>query len=371
MGGESNSETLMPEVKSVRLQELEDFVKSDFYQKLPVVPISPSRAKSYMENPHGKSGDVVLVLAFLNEKLAAFRSLFAGMIHSGNEKIRFGWCSGSWVHPEFRRKGLSRLLLNEAYSAWNGKLMFTNYAPEAEKLILSTGWFHELFRFEGIRTYLFPKTVKLIPFARKNKFTEQAFKLVDFCIVCFSSLKIRFFNYSENPKIRFETLEFPDEETYRFIEKLKTNFLFGRGKEELKWIFQFPWISALNKEISVKYPFSAFTNSFYYQTIKIRQNDELSGAFIFSVREGHLKTLFFWLAPGLEAESARFLKHYCVQHKIEVATVYNSEVARQLFDQKFPFLRVKKFGQKIYGSFRIQEPEKFQFQDGDGDAVFT
>jgi hypothetical protein len=54
-----------------------------------------------------------------------------------------------------------------------------------------------------------------------------------------------------------------------------------------------------------------------------------------------------------------------------VLTVYNSEVARPLFDQKFPFLRVKKFGQNIYGSFDILETEKFQIQDGAGDTVFT
>ncbi len=371
MGRKSNSETLMPEVKSVRLHELEDFVKSDFYQKLPVVPVSPSRAKSYLENPHGKPGDVVLILAFLNEELVAFRSLFAGIIHSGNEKIRFGWCSGNWVHAEFRRKGLSRLLLNEAYSAWNGKLMFTNYAPESEKLYLQTGWFQVIHRFEGARAYLFPKTVKLIPVVRKNNLTKLIFTLVDFCIAGFSNLKVWLFSYHTNPDIQIEILEFPDEESYSFIEKHKANFLFGRGQEELKWIFKFPWISALNKEIAVKYPFSAFANSFYYQTIKIRQNDELSDVFIFSVREGHLKTLFFWLSPGLEEVTARFLKHYCAQHKIEVLTVYNSEVARQLFDQKFPFLRVKKFGQNIYGSFDILETEKFQIQDGVGDTVFT
>ena len=371
MGRESNSETLIPKVKSIRLHELEEFVESEFYQKLPVVPISPSRSKSYFENPHGKPGDVVLILAFLNEKLVAFRSLFAGMVQSENVKIRFGWCSGNWVDPEFRRKGLSRLLLTEAYSAWNGKLMFTNYAPESEKLYLQTGWFKVIHHFNGARAYLYPKTVKLIPLAQKNKLTNQTFLLVDFCIACYSNLKIRFFSYHRNPEIRFEVREFPDEESYRFLEKYKANFLFERDIKELKWIFQFPWLSTLNSKVAGKYPFSAYTNSFYYQTVKVWQNDELSGVFIFSVREGHLKTLFFWLFPGMEKETARFLKHYCAQHKIEILTIYNSEIARQFFAQKFPFLRVKKFGQKIYSSFDIQETEKFQFQDGDGDSVFT
>jgi GNAT superfamily N-acetyltransferase len=371
MGRKSNSETLTPEIKTIRLNNLENFMQSEIFQNYSVVPLTPSRAKSYVNNPHGKPEDVVLFLAIIEQKLVAFRSLFAGTIRTGKVKIRFAWCSGNWVHPDFRGKGLSTLLLNEAYSAWNGKLMFTNYAPESEKLYLKTGWFKPIHQFEGVRAYLFPKTVKLLPFVRKNKWTTEVFKFIDFCIAGFTKLKILFFKYTENKDTRFEVSEFPDEESYRFVEKYKADFLFERGKEELKWIFQNPWISIRNSKVAGKYPFSAFTNSFSYQTVKVWQNNELSGVFIFSVREGHLKTLFFWLDPGLEYKTARFLKYYCIQHKLEMATVYNLKITRQLFAQKFPFLHMKKFGQNIYSSFDIHKTEKFQFQDGDGDVVFT
>jgi hypothetical protein len=84
-----------------------------------------------------------------------------------------------------------------------------------------------------------------------------------------------------------------------------------------------------------------------------------------------LKTLYFSLPAEVEKEIARFLKLYCVKQKIEVITVYKNGVANELFAQKFPFLHAKKYGQKIYSSFEIRGIDKFLFQDGDGDVIFT
>ena len=43
----------------------------------------------------------------------------------------------------------------------------------------------------------------------------------------------------------------------------------------------------------------------------------------------------------------------------------------QLFKRKLPFLRAKKYGQKIYSSFDIGIQQNLKFQDGDGDVIFT
>jgi GNAT superfamily N-acetyltransferase len=371
MGGEINSKTLKPRIRKIRLAELENFVQSDNYKSFSTVPVSPSRTVSYLNNPHGKPEDVVLILALANKELIAFRSFFAGMAHTQNETIRFGWCSGNWVHPDFRREGISKKLLEEAWSAWNGKLMFTNYAPESEKLYLKTGWFEQVHQFEGVRAYLFPKTVKLLTIARRNRFSKWIFSLVDSCIAGYSNLNVLFFSYLKNPDIRFETLPVPDEESYRFLEKQRENSLFGRDVQELKWIFQHPWISEINREVSNKYPFSSCSPSFSYTTVKVWQKDELTAVFIFSVRDAHLKTLFFRHPPEMNDEIARFIKKFGVKQKIEMVTIYNSAIAGHFFARKFPFLHVRKYGQKIYSSFKLGEVEKLSFQDGDGDVFFT
>jgi hypothetical protein len=155
------------------------------------------------------------------------------------------------------------------------------------------------------------------------------------------------------------------------LVKSNKNQLFQRGEKELKWIFEFPWISEIQNAEFEKYPFSVCSKSFFYKTAKVFSEDKLSGFFIFSVREGHLKTLYFKIPNDSIKECAQYLKIFCKEHQIEVITVYNNEIAGQLFKRKFPFLHAKKYGQKIYSSFEIKRDKHQTFQDGDGDVMFT
>jgi GNAT superfamily N-acetyltransferase len=345
-------------------------VNSEAFAQMEVIPVSPSRAISYTKNPHARPDDVALYLYFLDNRLVAFRSVFAGIIGS-NESYRFGWCSGNWVHPDFRRKGFSQLLLEEVYKDWQGKLMFTNYAPASEKLYLKTGWFHAIHEFKGARAYIFLKTMKLLPVAKKSSISKFIFRVVDYFLSIFTKTKSLLFNPKWKPGVEFKMLTSPDDECYDFIEQKKEQYLFLRGEKKYQWIFEWPWISPINSFVAQKYPFSSWTASFYYQTVKVFCENKLEGLFIFSVKAGHLKTLYVHLPEFLEHDLSIFLKAYCIKHKIEVATIYHSGLAEQLIKGKFPFLHVKRYGQKIYSSFEIKYLENYHFQDGDGDNIFT
>jgi GNAT superfamily N-acetyltransferase len=358
-------------IEKISLKDLESFIHSETFQQFTTIPITVLRAKSYLNNPHAQSEDVVLYLGFIEKQLVAFRSLFADRIFSENVPIRFAWCSGNWVHPDFRRKGFSEQLLNEAFADWNGKLMFTNYAPNSEKLYLKTGKFQPIHQFRGFRGYLFPKTRKLIQSSNKNWFTKFVFSAVDAIIAMVSFIRVLFFSSKQNPDFEFKPIQFPDSECYQILQNNIQNHIFERGETELKWILQLPWIFSERHPAAEKYPFSSFSTSFFYQTVKFFNKNKLAGFFIFSVREGHLKTLFFCIPEGVEIEVANYLKQFCITQKIEVITVYNSEVAQHLFSRKFPFLHTKKYGQKIYSSFEIKNSAKLKFQDGDGDVIFT
>ena len=358
-------------IEKIQLKDLESFVQSETFQQFTTIPITVLRVKSYINNPHALPDNVVLYLGFIEKQLVAFRSLFADRIFSESEPIRFAWCSGNWVHPDFRRKGYSEQLLHEAFADWDGKLMFTNYAPNSEQLYLKTGMFQPIHQFQGFRGYLFPKTRKLIPGASKNGVTKFASSIVDEIISVISSVRVMFFSSKPNPDFRFEKIHFPDDECYQILQNKPSYQVFGRRETELKWIFQFPWISAEKDFTSDRYPFSSWSGSFFYHTVKIFNSNRLIGFFIFSIREGHLKTLYFNVPEGVEKELADYLKNYCVEQKIEVVTVYKYEVALQLFERNFPFLRTKKYGQKIYSSFEIKNSANLSFQDGDGDVIFT
>ena len=130
----------------------------------------------------------------------------------------------------------------------------------------------------------------------------------------------------------------------------------------------FPQIK-MHKQTNTR--FHRFPNHFLITQLKVFIENKFAGFFIFSVHKGHLKTLYFNLPEGIENEIANFLKIFCKQHQIEIITVYYFEVAGQLFARKFPFLHMKKYGQKIYSSFKIDTEKEYHFHDGDGDGMFT
>jgi len=358
-------------IQKIRLKELESFIRSEQYRAMELVPVSLNRAKSYQQNPHGRPGDVVLYLGFIEGKLVAFRSLFADVIHSKETSIRFGWCSGNWVHANYRRQGFSEQLLKEAYTDWDKKLMFTNYAPASEQLYLKTGWFKPIHQFDGMRAYLFPKTRKLLPAGKRNAINRFLFSSIDLLIAAASFIRLLFFRSNLNRNYTFDLIDLPDQECYSFLKKRHSKNAFQRNEKEFGWIFTFPWIKKTDQQPGQLYPFSHYSDNFSYYTVKIYRENELVGFFIFSVRDGHMKTLFFEVPEKALAATAGFVKKFAANQKIEVFTVYKKELSGLFFERKFPFLRVKKYGQKIYSTFDVPDPESMNFQDGDGDVIFT
>jgi hypothetical protein len=155
------------------------------------------------------------------------------------------------------------------------------------------------------------------------------------------------------------------------FEKNKSKHIFRRGEHEYRWIFNYPWLSAQKNNRNTRYPFSSYAEVFYYKFVKVFIEEEFAGVFLFSVRDGHLKTLGFWVDEKSEREIISYLKRFCSKNSIELLTVYNRKIAGYLIKNKFPFLRVKSYGQKIYGTFEIGKTREQQFQDGDGDVIFT
>jgi GNAT superfamily N-acetyltransferase len=371
MGGEGNSETLMAEIRKVRLSELGSFIESESFGQLANIPVTPARAKSYIKNPHGLPDDVVLLMAFTDGQLVAFRSLFAGTVQKGRERIRFGWCSGNWVHPQYRKKGLSKRLLTEAYADWNGRLMFTNYAPESENLYLKTGWFHEIHRYEGMRGYLFLKKERLMNLIKNKSIPSSLVSLLSHCIYLVARYRVYMSGRKGDMKLQFEESEYPDITCFRFLHDNPRNFLFVRNEEDWNWIFGYPWITGSSIELKNRYPFSSVSENFYYRTIKVQQNGVLAGFFIIMVREGHLKTLFFLLKPDVEKDVAGYIRMFAAREKLEMATVYHPEVARYFLTDNWPFIYVKKFGQKIYSTFDTGISVSHEIRDSEGDYIFT
>lgn len=361
----------MEQVNRIRLGELEAFVESRRFQSLDVKPISLQRALSYLHNPNGRPEDVAIYMMTEGDKMVAFRTVWAGIVNDDNKTLRFGWCSGSWVAPAYRGKGMSVLLLREAYADWQQRLMFTNYSPDGQSANLSSGLFMPLYTHQGIRAY-FPSALPAILRKRGTeglmlhmarvtaKLVGSVWKLINRC-----SAPVNSVGYS------FEVLDTPDEECLDLARRYSESSFFGRGSAELEWIFKYPWVTSDLVASGFSYPFSCYSSHFSMKLVKIRENLVTSGFFIFSEREGHLKSHHFYLSSRDFLAAVHWIRAYCGKNQPDFVTILHPEISREVRKHWFPFFYVKEYGQTIYSTSHTAQSSVKAIQDGDGDYIFT
>lgn len=354
------------ELKKIRLQDLEAFGRSELFQSFETKPVSAARIRSYLNNPHALPEDVVLYLLHEENKLLAFRTLFPGRLM--NQSKRFAWLSGNWVHPDYRRQGCSKRLLDAALKDWDERLMFTNYAPASLQLYLKTKQFQTVYLDHGTRFYFYFRTRKVLA----DRYPKLAFLLpvLDFFIqlvagfthLLFHPMRVRHFSMKE--------LNLPDQACLQLAETKKDSYLFTRGRQELDWIFKYPWLSASDDQFVHSYPFSSFARQFKYRSIKIFHEDKLIGFMVVLLRDGQMRTVHLQLPYDRMRIAARFLIRVAVKNKVETLTVLNPKLAKEIQKRPNPFLVHKKIEHGIYSSFPVSSAMR-KIQDGEGDFIFS
>ncbi|MDA3879797.1 MAG: hypothetical protein PF436_05350 [Prolixibacteraceae bacterium] len=356
-------------IEKVRLGELRGFYKNTKFANGSVMPISAPRVESYISNPNGSPEDVVLYYLLVNNEVIAFRTLFADVVKTFAGDVKFGWCSGTWVHPKYRRKGLSGLLLKEAYADWNKRLMFTNYAPESEKGNLKSGIFTKLAERNGSRFYLNANYKTLLMRKANNMLIRNFVGLFGVLIQTYSCFKLKlyrphnFSNYKIEEKLSYEDSFFDSED----LKELA----FNRDKKVYRWIFNYPWITT-TEENGFIYPFSLYRKSFQYYFISLQKDESHIAKMILSESEGRVKLLY---ASSKSEEGKgllmRYLSDWCANRKIETLTVLDSEWCGIIKNVKNPFVWEKRFSMHIFTTFSVKNKEKLKIHDWEGDCVFT
>lgn len=368
----------MISIKKVALKDLKDFINSAEYKNLKNKPISKGRAHSYVNNPRATKDDIVLYMAFISNELVGYRTILSDFFIIKNKKEFFGWLSGSWVHLNYRRKGISTLIFNEVLKDWKSKLMYTNYADISKLLYDKTAQFNLIKQLHGTKYYTRFCLADILPRKKKIfKSTIFLWKTVD--AVANSVLDIRnIFNkpFKKTNNIIKEN-ELLNTEIKSFIDNFTINTLFQRNQEEFHWIKNYPWISTdvESKLASNFYFFSSYSKQFESNryTIYTAEN-KLIGFLIITVRDGHLKIPFANFYEKYSKEVVQFIVNKSVELKIKTILVYNKNLESEL-NNKLPFVNKKAFNQKYFASKTFKnlsgEIKELTIQAGDGDVVFT
>jgi len=332
----------------------------DFRQK----PLSRERIASYQNNPNAKPDDVVLYMLTDEKKLVAYRSVLPDYYY-GKETEHFAWLSGNWVHPDYRRKGLSRQLLDAVMKDWNGRLMYSNYAPESHALYQKSGKFHLISHREGYGFYLYAKPSRLYRQRVKKPwwfflhFGDMAFALV--------AAAKRLVYSAPSLRLQVDIKSKPDEEFYRlFADRHMLGF--ERGKNELEWIINHPWIS--HSKQNQAYYFSHRAKQFFYRFLVLKDKGEACGLAMLQYRDGRLQVPYFQVSKGGHEELAAWLIRYCRKKHVQYMIIYDPVLSEALAMHGKQFVYHKSKAQNIYASWQPSGYSPLAY-DGDGDYVFS
>jgi len=360
----------MISLETYNRSQLEKLINSERFKEFSFLPISFHRAISHIKNPNLEDDTPVLILAFEDNNLAGYIGILADHLIHKNQKIQVGWLSTLFVHPDFRGKRIAQKLLSKACDEYRGKILITEFTPEAENMYRKSGFFTYQSPLKGMSYHFLSDLQKILPAKNKKWNTLIPFlKLFDYVLNSF----VKLFNRIRlSGKEEFTITKSMDKESEDFIKQHKKHNSFNRTFTEIDWIVKNPWILNGADPEKRQYQFSAFEKKFEYLFIKIYENKILQTLLILSVRNTNAK-LHFIIGDRNPLLSSQILHQFAVKNNITNLICFEEDV-NQHFSKRNILFRKERYRnflmhknlQEIVGSDFI-----FDVSAGDGDAIFT
>ena len=360
-------------IEKYNASRLKEFMESEQYQTMPVIPVSLLRARSWLKNPRMDPEDILMYLLFDGEDLAAYRCI----LPDRHADIRFGWLSGNWVDPDRRRQGLASRLFEEAFADWGHQLMYTNYAPESKAVYDKSRRFALYQERQGIRYYQRAVSAELL--GNRNtifRTVRPVFKIADGIINTWQDFRIGTVQKKLKPEyLNVEPVHSVDHASIDLMEQHNRLGFSLRDLDVFDWIRNYPWIKA-GKKKNEKYFFTLIVPRNQNIYLKVWNNEgELVGFLMLSIVGEKMTLPYACLQEEAARTAIQILDHYLSSEKISYITTYNPEMIKLLENSRTPLLGSRRMYQKYFATHELirQLPDgnKIFFQDGDGDVVFT
>lgn len=116
----------MLKIRKIKCSKLNEFYKKEKYSL--IHPISLKRILSYQNNPKRNDQLAVLYLGYIDNELITYRTVLQGEFHSNiGKSISCIWLSGSWTHPDHRKKDIYSNYGNDSFSLFSKRADLLNY----------------------------------------------------------------------------------------------------------------------------------------------------------------------------------------------------------------------------------------------------
>ena len=154
----------MLEIKKYNRKDLEQYVNSQTFKDLKVIPISFHRAISQCNNPRALEDDILLFVAYEDGQIAGcLGALPDDYFTKDNTKVHLAWMSCLWVDPEHRGKKIAQKLIHSCFEAWDHRIILTEFTSEAGSLYQKRNLFDPWLTLKGRRWYIQSDLIFILP----------------------------------------------------------------------------------------------------------------------------------------------------------------------------------------------------------------
>lgn len=358
------------DLKIYSLEELEPYLYTLYSNPESILPVSPLRLRSYLENPRASSSDPVLFEMRKDGKVIAFRSLLPDCFYDREgEPHRFAWLSGNWVDPGMRRQGISTRLLETVEERWEGRLMYTNYAPESKAVYDHTGRFRVIADRAGKRFYLRSDAETLLS---KRVGFKKLLKASDHLINQRHERSLENYLASLRVDCDLKHIQGIVAQLSKLVDRHQQHALFRRDREIFEWALQYPWVTEQDCD-PINYHFS-YRASHFENIIYHVVHPEGNGLLWLLIHNNALSVPYqFSDSEALHSCMASTIVRTMIENGCTYTTIRYPELTDQLMMHRNIFLSARNMPQLIFAHEKLASliPEQSLIHDGDGDVMFT
>lgn len=359
----------------IPLSGIISFTSTEEFRKSSLIPVTPQRARSQSLNPRGNPDDVVLIIAYDDDKeLIGYIGALPDRLNLVPGK-RVAWNSGWWVDPE-RGRDVAMPLFYKFLDRWNKNVLFADLTPLTYQIACKTGFFLGKVRM-GVRGYLRMPLADILPLKKRIFVSFRwIFTAVDFIFNLLWEMRLKIWKYRHQMgnNIKYEFIQDWDTSISDLIRRESAMELIRRGEAEFDWIRDYPWIlEGKPDEDAKRYHFTSHTKRFDHQRIKISQGNAVKAFLIVTLRDNHLKVPYLYCERGALAQVMNFLIHHMISVNARYISVFREDISGYLLNSHTPMIWKKRIARYTAVSKELSGllPDGYILQDGDGDAVFT
>lgn len=367
------------DIRIIRIKDLQEFLNSEEYQTMPVIPISRHRGLAHAYNPRAHPEEAALVLVYLDEQLMGYLGFVPDTIHVNGKSTNLGWMSCIWVSPDARGKGIAKAMLKRGFEEWENRVIVTEFTEIARNIYQRYGDFMDLRISQGVRAYMRANLAYLLP-AKKPGLTRirPFLKLLDASLNIVNDVRLKLLSvFQSQPSLHYEYVSEIDAQTESFIRSFQEGELFQRGMIELNWMLSYPWVlSAPGKDEPAKrYYFTSVVKRFDFLPIRLYDSEQrLVGLLILAIRDRNLKIPYAYFEEANRPLVLACILHHMKQMKLNMLTVYHPLLCKAIREESTPFYLIRPFSRHYLISTLFAEDLEHHpriLQDGDGDCAFT